>query len=183
MQPFFRTRSRKQWPVHERNGGLTGGVRNQRGKHASVLVVHVIKSDAIVGMKGCKADPTPLEQIIGDGDCDSRTAARKRRVRHHVMLQRLDISDARILASPAVLGQFVVGLRLQSHAHAFDARRIAGTVEQHTGNPDARKIASSYETWEKIKLPIPSANCCRIEDALHFIRVAGLRLHHHADPL
>jgi len=178
---FFRTRSREQRPVHERDGGLAGGVRNQRGKHAGVLVVHVIKSDAIVGMKGCKAESTPLEQIIGNGDCDSRTAARKRRVGHNVMLQRLDISDTRILASPAIPGQFVVGLRLQSYAHALDARRIARTVEQHTGNPDARKIAASNETRKEVKLPIPSPNCCRIEDALHFIRVADLGLHHRAD--
>ena len=182
MHLFFRTRSREQRPVHERDGRLVGWIRNQRGKHAGILVVHVIKSDAVVGMKGCKAESTPLEQIIGNGDCDSRTAARKRCVSHNVTLQRLDISDTRILASPSIPGQLVVGLRFQSHAHALDTRRIAGTVEQHTGNSDARKIAASNETRKEVKLPIPRPNCCRIEDALHFIRVAGLRLHYHADP-
>ena len=56
MHLFFRTRSREQRPVHEPDGRLVGWIRNQRGKHAGVLVVHVIKSDAVVGMKGYKAE-------------------------------------------------------------------------------------------------------------------------------
>ena len=78
-------------------------VGNQSWKHARVFVVHIFKSDASVGAKSRKPYSAPMKQILRDSDRDSWTSARKRRVGHDIATPRLDISDARILASPAFL--------------------------------------------------------------------------------
>ena len=85
--------------MHKSEGELAGRVRDQHRKNAGVLVVHAIESNAMIGTKCRKPESAPVEQIVGDGDFDSRATARKRGVGHNVALQRLDIRDARILAS------------------------------------------------------------------------------------
>src|ERR1700677_1780780 len=102
-QLFFRTRSREQRPVQERNRVATRRVGNQSWKHARVFVVHIVESDAFVRAKRRKPYSAPMKQILRDSDRDSRTSARKRRVGHDIAAPRLDISDARILASPPSL--------------------------------------------------------------------------------
>src|SRR5271170_5874163 len=63
---FFQTRSREQRPVHERDGRLARWVRNECGKHTGVLVIHAIKSDAIIRLKSCEPNSTPVKHIIRD---------------------------------------------------------------------------------------------------------------------
>ena len=86
------------------------------------------------------------------------------------------------LAASAVFQQLVAGLRFQGDAHALNARRIAGVVEQYPRDANARIVAASHETRKKVKLPIPRANGSRVEDALHLVRVAHPRFHDRADP-
>src|SRR5438128_562450 len=88
------------------------------------------------------------------------------------------VNLTRAVSSP--LGQFVVGLRLQSHAQTLDAYRIAGTVEQHTSDPDAGIIAVGHKPWKEIELPVLAAYGSRIEDTLHLVRIVWPRLHDHA---
>ncbi len=58
---LFRARAREQRPVHERDGGLAEGIGNERGKHTGIFVVHTIKGDTIIRMKGCEPDSTPAK--------------------------------------------------------------------------------------------------------------------------
>jgi len=61
--------------MHKGEGGLAGRVRDQQRKDAGVLVVHAIESNAIIGMKLRKPQSAPVEQIVGDRDCESGAAA------------------------------------------------------------------------------------------------------------
>ena len=56
----------------------------------------------MIGVEGCEADTAPVEQIVRYGDRDARAVPGKCRVSHHIVLQRLDIDDARVFAPAAV---------------------------------------------------------------------------------
>ena len=125
-----------------------------------------------------------MKQILRYGQGDPWAFGRKRRVSHHVTLERFDKRDTRILAAAAAVGpQLVIGFRLQRDAEPLDAGRIAGLIELHSCDADARVISPRDQAREEVKLTIRAANGGRIQDAFDLQRIARLRLHHHPQAL
>ena len=180
---FFRTRSREQRPVHERDGGLAERVRNQRGKHAGVLVVHAIKGDAI--------------------DRDERLQARFDASGANHRRWRLQFADRGAKApctsshsAATARHKLCAGPRIPRRSRTVRSRPPAPKPCPCVRRPsDRRRCRTTHgrsrcenncrepRDAERDKVAHPSCpNGRRIENAFHLIRVAGLRLHHHADP-
>ena len=118
------------------------------------------------------------------GQGDARSLGGKCRVSHDVALKRFHERDARILASTATAGPpFIIGLRLQCDAEALNAGRIAGFIEPHSGNADARIIALRHQSRKEVQLAIRAASGRRIQDALDLLGIPRLRLHQHSQAL
>ena len=131
-----------------------------------------------IRLKGREPQALPVEQILRHGQGDPRADGRKRRVSHHIVLERFDKRDARILAATAAVGPpLVISFRLQCNAKPLDSARIAGFVELYAGNADARIIALRDKPWKQVKLTVRATNGSRIQDAFDLLRVARLRLH------
>ena len=104
---------------------------------------------------------------------------RKRRIGHHVALERFDERDTRILAATAAVGPaLIIGFRLQCDAETLDAYRIAGVIEPHSCNPDARVVPLRHQPRKQVELSIGAARGSRIQNAFDLLGIARLRLHH-----
>ena len=104
---------------------------------------------------------------------------RKCRVSHHVALERFHERDTRILAATAAVGPpLIIGFRLQCDAETLDACRIAGFIEPHSCNADARVVPLRHQPRKQVELAIGAANGGRIQDAFDLLGIARLRLHH-----
>jgi hypothetical protein len=96
----------------------------------------------------------------------------------------LDESDTRVLASTATAGPpLIIGLRLERDPQALNAGRISCFIEPHSGNSDARVIASRHQPREDVELAIRTTSGRRIQDALDLLGIARLRFHHHFQAL
>ena len=166
---FLGTRAGEKRAMEHGHLHFSGVIGYGDGEEAGILVVHVDEINAVVRREGRKPQPLPVDQIVRYGQGNPRADGRKRRVSHHVALQRFHECDARIFAATAAVRQpLVVGLRLQCDAEPLDPYRIAGVIEANPRDADARIIASRDEPWKQIKIAIRTANGSRIQDALDF---------------
>ena len=123
------------------SSGCPDGFGMATGKEAGVFVIHVAEFDTVVRTKSREPQALPVEEVLRYGQGDPWASGRKCRVSHHVTLQRFHESDPRILAASAAIGPpLIIGFRLQCDAQPLDAYRIAGCIEPHAGNADARVI-------------------------------------------
>ena len=181
---LLRARAREQRPVHERDRGLAEGVLNPGREQARVLVVHAIERDAIERPESLPAPcaarsadhPRPRARYVvrrATAPCrSSHTAARAR--------HRISAGPRSRRRSPTIRSRLLAAARSPMRSTPL---RIAGTVEQHTRDADARIVAASHQTREQIELPVWPSHRRRVEDALDLMGIARLRLHDHADPL
>ena len=115
---------------------------------------------------------------------DARPPGRKRRIGHDVALKRLHEGDTRILAAAAaVWTPLIIGFWLKRNAEPLDAGRVSGFIEPHSRDADARVISFRDQPRKKIELAIRAASRGRIQDAFDLLRIAGFRLHQHAEAL
>ena len=150
---------------------ISRGIGNGDGEEAGILVVHVDEIDAVIRTKGREPETLPVEQILRYGQGDPWAFGRKRRVRHHVALERFDKRDARIFAATTAVGPpLVVGFRLERDAEPLDAARIAGLIEPHARDADARVVAPRDEPRKQVELTIRPTNGRRIQDAFDLLR-------------
>src|SRR5580658_11227834 len=68
-------------------------------------------------------------------------------------------------------------LRLESDAEPFDAGRIAGCIEPHSCNADARVVPLRDQPREQVEFTIRAANGGGIQHAFDLLGIAWLRLH------
>src|ERR1017187_3225004 len=135
---FFRTSSGKERPVQDRQRWLSRWIRNGDRKDAGILVVHAVELNALVWQEGSQSQALPAEQILRYGQGDPWASSRERRVSHHVVPQRFDKRDTRILAAAAtVRSPLVISLRFECDAEPLDSGRVAGFVEFYAGDADA----------------------------------------------
>ena len=179
---FFRPGSREKRPMHESNGRLAEGVRVSLGKtrrpcrprHRMRCHYRDETLPARSRRQWNKSSDTAIAIWARGAKTPCRSSHIAATARHKLC------ADPRILRRAP---QFVVGLRLQRDAHTLDTlsdRRRCRTVREgyrYANNCREPRAA------ERGKAALPSPDCCRIEDAFHFVRITGLRLHYRADPI
>ena len=178
---FLRTSAGEKRPVEDGHFRMPGWIRNGDGEQAGVFVVHVVEFDALIRAEAREPEALPVEQILRYCQGDPRALGRKCRVSHQVALQRLHERDPGILAATAAIGpQLIIGFGLQRDAQPLDARRIAGCIEPHSCNADARVVPFRNQPREQVEFAIGAANGRRIQDAFDLLGIARLRLHDHS---
>ena len=181
---FLGTSSGKERSVEDGHCRFPIRIGNGHGEDAGILVVHAVELDAFIRAEGREPQTLPVEQVLREGQGNPRAFGRKRRVSHHVTLEVFAKSNPRILtASAAVRPQLVIRFGLQCDAEPLDARRVAGLIELHSCDADARVIPLRDQTREEVKLTIRAANPGRVQDPFDLQRIARLGLHHHPKPL
>ena len=172
--------ARKKRAVEHTEFQFPGGVRDCDREQARIFVIHVAQFNAVPMSVGCQAETLPVEEVLRQGQSDPWPLGRKCGVGHDVALERFYERHTGILTAAAAIGPpFIIGFRLQCNAEPLDASRIAGFVESHSRNPDARIISFRYHPRKQIEFPIGSANGCWIQDAFDFHGIAGFRFHQH----
>ena len=149
---FLGTRAGEKRAMKHGHLHLSGVIGYGDGEEAGILVVHVDEIDSLEGRKGREPQPLPVEQVLGFGHGNPRADGRKRRVSHHVALERFHERDARVFAAAAAVRPLlVVGLRLQCDAEPLDSTRIAGVIEANPRDADARIITRARRAGETDK--------------------------------
>ena len=175
---FLRTGAGKKRPVEHGQFRMPEWIRNRDGEQAGVFVIHVADLDALIPTKSRKPHTLPMEEVRRQGQGDPRALGRKRRISHHVALERFHERDSRILAATAAVGPpLIIGFRLQCDAETLYAHWITGIAEPHSCNADARVIALRNEPRKQVELTIRAANGSRIQDAFDLLGITRLRLH------
>jgi hypothetical protein len=163
---------------------LPGRIGYGNGEDAGVLVVHAIELYPVIGTKAGESQAPPLEQILRYGQSYAWTLGRKRRVRHHVEVERFDKRDAGILAATCTIRQpLVIRFRLQCNAQPLDAFWITSLIKTNSCDADTRIIALGDQPRKEVELTIRAANDSRIQDSVDLKRVARLGSHHYPKAL
>src|ERR1700692_4699997 len=140
--------------------------------------------DSAIRSEACEPDSLPMTQIDRHRQRDPWADRRKGGVCHHIAPQRFDERDAGILTAPAAVGSaFVVRLRLERNTKPLDCTRIAGRVENHTGDADTRILARPDQSRKEKEMTIGATGRSRIDYPFGLLRIAGLRLHDLAQAL
>ena len=154
-------------PVEDGQFRVPGWIRNGDGKEAGVFIVHIGEFDALPtgrssrarGASSGKDPPIRPARSVGLG--------RKCRVGHHVAPERFHERDPRILAPALAAGlQLIVGFRFQCDAKPLDSCRIAGVIEPHSCDADARIVSLRDQPRKEVELAIGAAGRGWIQDAL-----------------
>jgi hypothetical protein len=181
---FLRTSPGKQRTVENRELRSSGWVRNGNGEEARILVIYVAEFDATMWSKGHKPPSLPVEKVPRFGQGDPWASGRKCRVSHQVALERFHERDTRILATTAaVRPPLIIGFRLECHADPLDAGRVAGFIESHSCDPNARVIVSRCQPREQVELTVWAASGSRIQDTFDLLGVPRLWFHHQPQAL
>jgi hypothetical protein len=119
---FFGTCSRKERPVEDGKLGSSGRIGDGNREEAGIFVVHVAKLEAVIRREGRNSQTLPVKEVLRYRQSDPWPLGRKRRVGHHIALERLHERDTRILAATAAVGpQLIIGFGLQCDAETLDA--------------------------------------------------------------
>ena len=155
-----------EWPLP-----IAGRIRYGNGEDAGVFVVHAIELYPVIETKARESQAPPLEQILRYGQRYTWTLGRKRRVGHHVEVERFDKLDAGILAATCTIRQ------------PLDAFWITSLIRTISCDADTRIIALGDRPRKEVELTIRAANDSRIQDSVDLKRVARLGGHQYPKAL
>ena len=131
--------------------GFPAGSGMATGKTLASLLSTPSNSMPSIRAEGREPQTLPVEEVLREGQGNPRAFGRKRRVSHHVTLEVFAKSDPRILAaSAAIRPQLIIRFGLQCDAEPLDARRVAGLIELHSRDADARVISLRDQTREEV---------------------------------